>query len=223
MRKNWDAVLFDFDGTLIDSAPDIIAALNRLLGELGHDAVHYDTYRTRAGDGARKLLAQVLIDQGTRFEEAELTALVERLLDHYCGLMTKNTRLYQGVSDVLAEIHNSGMALAICTNRTSKTTKHLLDHFGLTKLFSAVVCADNVSVKKPDAAHLLEAIKRLSTAPERTVMIGDTATDVAAARNAGIKVIAVSYGYSVRPAHDLGADAVLPDFSQLKELLKDSL
>ena len=220
MRKNWDAVLFDFDGTLVDSAPDIIAALNRLLDEIGHDAVHYDTYRTRAGDGARKLLTETLIDQGTCFKEAELPVLVDRLLDHYYGLMTEKTRLYQGVPEVLEEIYNSGMALAVCTNRTSKTTKYLLSHFGLTKLFSAVVCADNVSAKKPDAAHLQEAIKSLSTAPERTVMIGDTATDVAAARNAGIKVVVVSYGYSVRPAHDLGANAVLDDFSELPALLK---
>ena len=134
MRKNWDAVLFDFDGTLVDSAPDIIAALNRLLDEIGHDAVHYDTYRTRAGDGARKLLTETLIDQGTCFKEAELPVLVDRLLDHYYGLMTEKTRLYQGVPEVLEEIYNSGMALAVCTNRTSKTTKYLLSHFGLTKL-----------------------------------------------------------------------------------------
>ena len=221
MRKNWDAVLFDFDGTLIDSAPDIIAALNCLLGELGHDAVRYDTYRTRAGDGARKLLEQVLIEQSVRFEEAELPALVDRLLNHYYGLMTENTCPYQSVPEVLSEIHGSGMELAICTNRTSKTTEHLLGHFGLSEFFTAVVCADNVSAKKPDAAHLYQAIKSLSTAPERTVMIGDTATDVAAARNAGIKVVAVSYGYSAQSAHKLGADAVLADFSQLPALLKD--
>ena len=219
MRKNWDAVLFDFDGTLVDSAPDIIAALNCLLGELGHAEVDYGAYRTRAGDGARNLLEQVLIKQGASFEEAELP--VERLLAHYRELMTQNTRPYPAVPDVLAEIHGSGMALAVCTNRTSKTTEQLLGHFGLADLFGAVLCADTVSAKKPDAAHLHEAIERLGAAPERTVMIGDTATDVAAARNAGIKVVAVAYGYSAKPAHDLGADAVLADFTDLPALLKE--
>jgi len=220
MRKNWDAVLFDFDGTLVDSAPDIIAALNCLLAELGHDEVHYDTYRTRAGDGGRKLLEQVLVKQGASFQEAELPAMVDRLLEHYYGLMTEKTRPYHGVPDVLAEIHGSGMALAVCTNRTSGTTEHLLRHFGLADLFGAVLCADTVSAKKPDAAHLHEAIESLGASPERTVMIGDRATDVAAVRNTCIKVVAVAYGYSAKPAHDLGADAVLADFTELPALLK---
>lgn len=221
MRKSWDAVLFDFDGTLIDSAPDIIAALNRLLTELGHAEVDYSAYRTRAGNGARNLLQQVLIGKSVNINEAELPAMVERLLSHYYEMMTENTTPYQYVPEVLAEIHGTGMALAVCTNRTSATTVHLLNHFGLSHLFQAVLCADNVSAKKPDAAHILEAIESLGTAPERTVMIGDTATDVAAARNAGIKVVAVTYGYSAQPVPDLGADAVLSDISQLPGLLKN--
>ena len=199
MRKQWDAVLFDFDGTLIDSAPDIIAALNRLLGELGHELVNYDAYRTRAGDGARNLLEQVLRSRGASFAEAEWPALA--------------------VPDILAEIYQSGMALAICTNRTVSTTEQLLSHFGLKDMFGAVLCADNVAAKKPDARHLHAAIERLGATPKRTIMVGDTATDVAAARNAGIKVVAVSYGYSELPAADLGADAVLADFNELPALL----
>ena len=219
MCKHWDAVLFDFDGTLVDSAPDIIAALNRLLGEMGHELVNYDAYRTRAGDGARNLLEQVLRARGASFAEAEWPALVERLLAHYYELMTENTRPYPAVPDTLAEIYQSGMALAICTNRTVSTTEQLLTHFGLKDMFAAVLCADNVAAKKPDARHLHAAIERLGATPERTIMVGDTATDVAAARNAGIKVVAVSYGYSELPAADLGADAVLADFNELPALL----
>ena len=219
MRKQWDAVLFDFDGTLVDSAPDIIAALNRLLGELGHEHVDYHAFRTRAGDGARNLLKQVLTGRGASFTDAELPRLVERLLAHYYETMTDNTRPYPAVPDILAEIYQSGMALAVCTNRTQATTEQLLSHFGLAQMFGAVLCADTVTAKKPDARHLLEAMQRLGAAPERTIMVGDTATDVAAARNAGIKVVAVSYGYSVRPATDLGADAILADFAKLPALL----
>ncbi len=219
MRKQWDAVLFDFDGTLVDSAPDIIAALNRLLGELGHAHVGYESYRTRAGDGARNLLEQVLNAQGASFAEAEWPALVERLLAHYYEIMTEGTRPYPAVPEILAEIHQAGMALAICTNRTTRTTEHLLSHFGLREMFGAVLCSDNVSAKKPDARHLLEAMRDLGAAPERSLMIGDTATDVAAARNAGIKVVAVSYGYSELAAAELGADAVLADFGELPALL----
>ena len=219
MRKQWDAVLFDFDGTLVDSAPDIIAALNRLLGELGHTPVNYHAFRTRAGDGARNLLEQVLTGRGASITDAELPGLVERLLAHYYETMTDNTRPYPAVPDILAEIYQSGMALAVCTNRTQATTEQLLSHFGLAQMFGAVLCADTVTAKKPDARHLFEAMERLGAAPERTIMVGDTATDVAAARNAGIKVVAVSYGYSVRPAADLGADAILADFAKLPALL----
>ncbi len=219
MRKQWDAVLFDFDGTLVDSAPDIIAALNRLLGELGHAHVDYHAFRTRAGDGARNLLEQVLTRRGASFTNAELPGLVERLLAHYYEIMTDNTRPYPAVPDILAEIYQSGMALAVCTNRTQATTDQLLRHFGLAQMFAAVLCADTVTAKKPDARHLFEAMQRLGAAPERTIMVGDTATDVAAARNAGIKVVAVSYGYSARPAADLGADAILADFAKLPALL----
>ena len=219
MRKQWDAVLFDFDGTLVDSAPDIIAALNRLLGELGQTPVNYHAFRTRAGDGARNLLEQVLTGRGASITDAELPGLVERLLAHYYETMTDNTRPYPAVPDILAEIYQSGMALAVCTNRTQATTEQLLSHFGLAQMFGAVLCADTVTAKKPDARHLFEAMECLGAAPERTIMVGDTATDVAAARNAGIKVVAVSYGYSVRPATDLGADAILADFAKLPALL----
>jgi len=219
MRKQWDAVLFDFDGTLVDSAPDIIAALNLLLGELGQAHVDYDAFRTRAGDGAKHLLEQVLTERGASFDDAELPGLVERLLAHYFEIMTDNTRPYPAVPDILAEIYQSGMALGVCTNRTQATTDQLLNNFGLAQMFGAVLCADTVTAKKPDARHLFEAIERLGASPERTIMVGDTATDVAAARNAGIKVVAVSYGYSARPAADLGADAVIADFAELPALL----
>lgn len=219
MRKQWDAVLLDFDGTLVDSAPDIITALNLLLGDLGHAVVDYDDYRVRAGDGARHLLEQVLAAQDVTYEEAEWQPLVDRLLEHYYQVMTDNTQPYPAVPDTLAEIHASGMALAVCTNRTVWTTERLLAHFGLAELFGAVLCSDNVVAKKPDARHLQEAMHQLGTAPERTIMIGDTATDVAAARNAGIKVVAVSYGYSKLPAAELGADAVIANFDDLPALL----
>jgi len=219
MRKQWDAVLLDFDGTMVDSAPDIITALNRLLGELGHAEVDYDDYRVRAGDGARNLLEQVLAARDVSFEEAEWPPLVDRLLEHYYKVMTDNTQPYPAVADTLVEIHATGMALAVCTNRTVWTTERLLAHFGLAELFGAVLCSDNVIAKKPDARHLEEAMQLLGTVPERTIMIGDTATDVAAARNAGIKVVVTSYGYSKKPATELGADAVLGGFDELPALL----
>lgn len=212
-------LLFDLDGTLIDSAPDIIAALNQILNDLGYESVNYSEFRQSAGDGAKKLLERVLIKKNITLTDKELSYQVDRLLKYYYQIMTNNTALYPGVSETLCNLRESGMSLGICTNRPSPSTKYLLKHFSLTDLFGTVICSDNITAKKPNPLHLQKAIKNLNSIPEATLMVGDTATDVAAARNANLKVVAVAYGYSKVPAKQLGADAVLEDFAELPQLL----
>jgi len=217
--QNFNTLLFDLDGTLVDSAPDIIAALNLTLNDLGHEGVNYHDFRQSAGDGARKLLERVLITKNIPLTDKQLSTHVDRLLKYYYGIMTNNTTLYPGVSKTLYTLREAGIKLGICTNRPSPTTKYLLQHFGLTDLFCAVFCPDNVAAKKPDPRHLQEAMLELNSSPKTTLMIGDTATDIAAAQNASLKVIAVAYGYSKIPAEQLGADAVLEHFTELPQLL----
>lgn len=217
--QNFNTLLFDLDGTLVDSAPDIIAALNRTLNDLGHESVNYHDFRQSAGDGAKNLLERVLEAKNISLTDKQLSGQVDCLLEHYHNIMTNNTTLYPGVSKTLYKLKESGISLGICTNRPLSSTTYLLKHFALTDFFSAVLCSDNVTARKPDPRHLQEAMLELNSSPRTTLMIGDTATDIAAAHNANLKVVAVAYGYSKMPAEQLGANAVLQHFGELPQLI----
>ena len=219
MKEFYDAILLDFDGTMVDSAPDIIEALNWVLAKSGYDCVNYGDYRNSAGDGAQNLIETALKQQKVEYSEAHLKLLVKDLLRHYRKIMTKNTTLYPNVIKTLEKMHICQIKLAICTNRSQFTTHQLLTHFNLDQYFRTVLCADNVVAKKPDPRHLYEAIDELGIEKVRTVMIGDTLTDVLAAKNAGIKVVATTYGYSKTPAGELGADATISNFADLPDCL----
>lgn len=220
MREHLDAVLFDFDGTLVDSAPDFIDALNRLLAELGRAPVAYEDFRHLAGDGAKRLLERVHEAHGETLAEAELAALVQRLIGYYYEVMTQKSRPFPGVVDILDTLRAAEVALGICTNKGDRSTRQLLDHFEIADRFGAVLCADTVTAKKPDPLHLEEAMALLGSTADRTVMVGDSATDVKAARAAGVRVVAVEFGYSPVPAAELGADAVIGHMAELPEAIR---
>lgn len=216
-----DAILLDFDGTLVDTAPDFIAALNRLLAERGHPTVAHAAFRNLAGDGAKRLLMRAFDHIGAaQPPEPELMPEVQRLIQYYYEGMTAETRPFPGVVETLISLRAEGARLAICTNKPQAATDTLIGHFGLTSLFGAVLGGDSVAAKKPDAAHLHEALARIGRSVERAVMVGDSATDVAAARAAGVPVVVVSYGYSPVPAHELGGDAVIGHFAELPAALR---
>ena len=216
MREHVDAVLFDFDGTLVDSAPDLIAALNRLLGELGHAPVAFDGFRQRAGEGAKRLLLAAFAAHGAaRPDDATLGPLVERLIDYYFEIETERVRLFPSVAPTIERLRDAGIPLAVCTNRRDRSTRRLLAHLGIDRHIEAVFAGDTVARMKPDPGHLQAALAALGAEPARAVMVGDSAADVDAARGARVLVIATAYGYSPVPPHDLGADAVIDDFGEL--------
>jgi len=215
-----EAILLDFDGTLVDTAPDFIAALNRLLGELERPPVGYDEFRSLAGDGAKRLLERALTHHGAAVPpEAELMPWVQRLVAYYYEVMTVESRPFPGVVETLAGLSAAGRRLAICTNKPQASTDTLIAHFGMAHLFGAVLGGDSVAAKKPAPLHLHEALARLGKRAEHAVMVGDSATDVAAARAAGVPVVVVAYGYSPVPAHALGGDAVIERFADLPAAL----
>ena len=216
-----DAILLDFDGTLVDTAPDFIAALNRLLAERGHPTVAHSAFRSLAGDGAKRLLMRALDHVGVPVPpEPELMPEVKRLIQYYYEGMTVATRPFPGVVETLTSLHQGGAKLGICTNKPQAATDTLIGHFGLTSLFGVVLGGDTVAAKKPDPLHLHEALERLGRSAERAVMVGDSATDVAAAKAAGVPVVVVSYGYSPVPAHELGGDVVIGHFAELPDALR---
>ena len=216
MREHVDAVLLDFDGTLVDSAPDLIAALNRLLQEMGHAPAPFAQFRQRAGEGAKRLLLAALAAQGQPPpEDAVMPSLIETLIAYYFEIETETVRLFPSVAETLARLRRDGVALAVCTNRREGSTRRLLAHLEIDHHVEAVLAGDTVAAIKPDPGHLREALEALGARPARAVMVGDSAADVDSARGAGIAVIATAYGYSPVPVHELGADGVIEDFAAL--------
>ena len=216
MREHVDAVLLDFDGTLFDTAPDLIAALNRTLSERGHAPVPFDDFRQRAGAGAKRLLLAALEAQGAeRPDDAALRRLIQQLIAYYFEIETERIRPFPAVLATIERLREAGVALAVCTNRGEKSTRRLLAHFAIDRHIEAVLAGDTVERMKPDPGHIREALAALGAAPARAVMVGDSAADVDSAQGAGVAAIVTAYGYSPTPPHDLGADAVIDDFADL--------
>ena len=212
-----EAVVFDLDGTLVDTLPDLAAALNRLLAEEGYPAVDSAAVAAMVGDGAAKLVERGFAAVGRELTGDEYIGLRRRYIEIYEGGLSHHSRPYPGAVEILDALRGAGLRLAICTNKPEAPSHALLAALGLAGHFDAVVGGDTLDVRKPDGRHLSETITR--TGARRAVMIGDTPNDVAAARNAGVPVVAVSHGYAQIPAAELGADAVIDHFDELEDVL----
>jgi len=167
MREHLDAVLLDFDGTLVDSAPDLVAALNHVLTDLGHPTVPFEQFRSHAGAGAKRLLIQAFEANGQTLSEADALRHMHRLIDRYRATQSEQCRPFPGVMETLRAFQAADVALAVCTNKPDASTRELLDHFEMSDFFGAVLCGDRVAAKKPDPAHLTEALDLLGVAPGR--------------------------------------------------------
>jgi phosphoglycolate phosphatase len=211
-----DAVIFDLDGTLVDTAPDLGAALNRLLAERGRPGLPAHTIRTMIGDGAAKLVERGFVAAGGWPDDPQ--TLVRRFLDIYEAGVADRSRPFPGVAAVLTRLATAGIRLGVCTNKPGLATEELLAALDLRHYFGAVAHGDGPT-RKPDPRHLLGAVEQLGATPATSVMIGDSANDVAAARGAGMTVIVVGFGYTATPARELGADLVIDSFEALPELL----
>jgi phosphoglycolate phosphatase len=214
----FDCVVFDLDGTLIDSAPDITRVINRTLAELGRGSVTEDQIRDMVGDGALNLLRTALAATGEVPDETELRRIYDRFLDLYYEESASPSCLYRGVPETLADLSARGVALGLCTNKPERITRRVLDLIGLAPLFSAVAGGDTLPVRKPDGQHLAWVVEKLGGG--RAAMVGDSVNDVKTARNAGVPVVAVSYGYPRAPIDKLGADVVIDAFADLPKALQ---
>jgi phosphoglycolate phosphatase len=212
------ALVFDLDGTLVDSVPDLAAALNRLLATEGRRRLDLAEVKTMIGDGVSKLIERGLAATGPVPAEA-LPALVSRFLADYEANALVTTRPFPGVPETLAALRSLGCALAVCTNKPYAATMAVLEGLRLAGLFEAVVAGDSLLVRKPDAKPLISALDRIGAGPEAGVMVGDNVNDVATARGAGVPVVLVAYGYSRQPVGGLGADAVIERFDDLPKVL----
>lgn len=208
-------ILFDLDGTLVDSAPDLIGALDTLLIEHGRSPVGVVEGRTMIGDGAAKLVERGFAARGGA--PAPLPTLVSSFLGIYEGRLTRETRAFDGVASTLRSLATRGLALGVCTNKPDRATHELLAALDLARYFTAVVGGDGV--RKPDPDPVNRCLAALGGSRASALFVGDSPVDLAAARAAGLPIVLVSFGYTAVPARALGADRVIDRFEDLARLL----
>ena len=213
------ALVFDLDGTLIDSAPDLHQAVLKLLAEEGRPAISLDELKTMVGDGAPILVKRVFAYVGNDAGD-KLPQLVARYLVHYEDAIAVHTRLYPGVRATLERLQAAGHKMAVCTNKAHKPSIGVLDALDLSKFFDVVIGGDATPAKKPDPRHVLTVLDRLSAEPAHSVMIGDGANDLIAARDAGVPVIHARYGYGMTRDHDVTPAAIVDEFAAIPDALK---
>lgn len=209
--------VFDLDGTLVDTAPDLIATLNVILARENMPPVRLEEARSLIGGGARKLLERGFAMEGRQVEEPHMSALVTDFIAHYAENIACASHPFEGTLDTLDALENAGFALAVCTNKLEWLSVRLLDQLGLTPRFSAICGPDTFGIAKPAAGGLIRTIQRAGGEVSHAVMIGDSATDINAARAAGIPVIAVDFGYTDTPVHTLGPDRVISHMRELPD------
>ncbi len=211
-----DAVVFDLDGTLVDSAPDLAATLNHMLAEHGRPTIPLPKIRHLIGDGAAKMIERGFAPTGGLPDHP--AAMFERFLAVYEARIADETRPFPGVVATLERLAAAGCRLGVCTNKPSGMTRRLLDALDLSRHFAVVIGGD-VPARKPDPRHLLAVLEQLGTAPQDAIMVGDSYNDVASAQAAKVKVVAVTFGYTVTPVTELGADALIERFDELPRVI----
>ncbi len=220
IRRRFDAVVFDLDGTLVDTAPGILAFLNEMLVEFGRPGLDLEAVRPMIGDGVRSLMIAGLEASGGVPDNVVIDELFERYLKRYSVDPARSSEPYAGVIATLETLGSAGMAMGVCTNKPQRPTDRLLADLGLDRHFRTAIGGDALLVKKPDPVHLLSVLEQLGAGPERTVLVGDSATDARTARAAGVACVLVSFGYSATPARELGADRVIDAFADLVPALR---
>lgn len=210
-------IVFDLDGTLVDTAPDLIATLNVVLAKEGFPAVPYDNARTLIGGGAKAMIARGLAAEGQNPAPAELDRLFADFISHYSAHIADRSRPFPGLEPALDRLAHEGFTLAVCTNKLEALSRKLLEALGLASRFSFICGQDTFGVPKPDPEVLRKTIVAASGRLDDAFMVGDSETDVATARAAGIPIIAVDFGYTPRPVAEFGPDRVISSFRDLPD------
>jgi phosphoglycolate phosphatase len=209
-------VVFDLDGTLVDTAPDLINALNFILGREGLPPVPLHSARNMIGAGARKLIERGLEVDGREVSPADLARLTDDFIGYYAEHIADASRPFDGLERALDDLTDLGCRFAVCTNKLEWLSKRLLDQLNLSSRFSAICGADTFGVSKPDPGILRQTVARAGGELASTVMVGDAGPDIGVARRAGTPVIGVSFGYTDVPIADLKPDRVIHHMSELK-------
>jgi len=213
-------VVFDLDGTLVDTAPNLVEALNSVFAREQLPPVAYDQGRTMIGGGARRMIESGLRVAGRAVAPADLDRMFADFIAYYSAHIADRSRPFPGLEAALDRLAQDGCRFAICTNKLERLSRLLLDTLGLAARFEAVCGQDTFGIQKPNPDILIRTIAAAGGSPDRAVMVGDSGTDIATARAAGIPVIAVDFGYTDRPVAEFGPDRVIGHFRDLPEAVR---
>ncbi len=213
MRGN--DIIFDLDGTLIDSVPDVCRALNVTLCASGRRAHSIDEVKGYLGFGAPILMQRAIDTTGGIEPGDNIEDMIKAFLDEYAAYPVVETTVFPHVFDTLASLIDKGARLSICTNKPSITAAPVLEELKLTQYFDAIICGDQVENKKPHGDHILDTIHAVNGNSARAIMVGDSENDIASALDANVPSIAVTFGYALTPHDELGADALIDSFEEL--------
>jgi phosphoglycolate phosphatase len=214
-------VAFDLDGTLVDTAPDLMGTLNLLLVEEGLPTVSTEDANRLVGRGARAMIERGFAEAGRALTDEEAPQVIARYIALYRTRIADESRPFPGMVEALDALEAKGARFVVCTNKRTDLSIALLDALALTGRFAAVIGADAAPAPKPDPRHLLTAIAAAGGDPRRAVMVGDSFADVGAAKAAGVPVVVVSFGYTEVPSAELGGDRLIDRFDQLQAQVLD--
>ena len=216
--EGW-TIAFDLDGTLVETAPDLIGTLNRMLAARDIPQMPVEAAQHLVGHGALALLRHGFQEAGAAWDEAEAPALLQIFLDDYLEHIADHSRPYDGVVDALDRLAERGALLCVATNKRTDLSVALIEALDMTRHFALVCGPDLVSARKPDGAHIREAVQKAGGDPARTIMVCDGAPDVQAAKSAGVPCIVVTFGYTPIPAAELGGDVLIDSFEDIEEAI----
>ncbi|MDX3925374.1 MAG: HAD family hydrolase [Shinella sp.] len=216
-------VVFDLDGTLIDTAADLVASLNHTIGMEGLEPVGYEDLTYLVGHGAQVMIQRAFALRGRELSDEDHRRMIGVFVDHYASGMPGVSAPYPGLLAAMDRLSAAGYRLAVCTNKMEMLAKRLIEGLGISSRFAAITGGDTFAVRKPDAGHLLGTVRLAEGDPRRTVMIGDSLNDILVARNAAIPSIGVPFGYSDVPIASLSPDHVVDRFDELTPALVERL
>jgi phosphoglycolate phosphatase len=208
-------VVFDLDGTLVDTAPDLIEALNVVFAREGVPPVGYTEARNMIGGGARRMIESALQLEGRAMSGGAVDRMLADFISYYADHIADRSQPFPGLDAALDRLAARDCRFAVCTNKRQGLSRLLLDTLGLTRRFEAICGPDTFGMHKPDPEILRRTIQAAGGELQRAVMVGDSGTDIATARAAGIPMVAVEFGYSDTPVRDLGPDRLIGHFDEL--------
>jgi phosphoglycolate phosphatase len=219
IANRFDTVIYDLDGTLIDSARDMCVAISRVLADHGLPGITDDDARHFMGEGSQVTMRRAFAKMGKTLGDDQAIAVTREFVRYYEADPMGHTTAFAGVAEVVARFDRLGLKQGVCTNKFERPSRTILEALKLMPPITDVAGADTFTVRKPDPGHVLQLIARMGGHRDRAVMIGDSIHDLEAAHGAGLPAILVSWGYTARPAGELGAEAVIDHFDALPETL----